>query len=513
MELRYLASLHLLVKLFNLNATTKSIKVFRIDVFSFLLMSYLFLKPQIIHVTKMNSFLGLRINAMKKIVMLTVLLTFLTIPGTSFAASFDCAKAVSTTEKMICSNESISKLDEQLSNVYKKALASAIDTDSLKKEQMIWLKDIQNKCVDSDCLMHAYKERNAKLENYGYGVITPEKAESICGTVTSYINDGTLIDRFEKFQSPNQSEIKAFEEKNGTGIYLSAKYLYQNGTDKKVFLAEYFAGSCASGIIVEEVAEGRHVDRLTANAPHDIEEENKEDMQGWGNSEFLLKINNDLVKVVGNSRSSSFEAKAVYVINSSGYFQKLCTLAKTGNIKYIIKESLNFNLCEQVAKNRSGIKEWRSGLSNIDPYSLSEGGLGQPGIMATRADLDDDGKHELLGLLTYESSAGCGGTLQQVKELSSDGKKILQTKLNTNLENGYGIFSAWGAYMGSSPNDWWFSVKIIEFDGKAYLLGTSEKNSVSIYSFWKNERKMWCDFKLLPQHEVTKLYILRKDEK
>ena len=37
------------------------------------------------------------------------------------AASFDCAKASSPTEKMICQNPNISKLDDRLSAAYKEA--------------------------------------------------------------------------------------------------------------------------------------------------------------------------------------------------------------------------------------------------------------------------------------------------------------------------------------------------------------------------------------------------------
>jgi len=77
------------------------------------------------------------------------------------AASFDCAKASSPTEKMICQNPKISKLDDRLSEVYKevrKADASVVE------EQKSWLKDARA-CKDEKCLENAYGIRVEELEN------------------------------------------------------------------------------------------------------------------------------------------------------------------------------------------------------------------------------------------------------------------------------------------------------------------------------------------------------------
>jgi len=77
------------------------------------------------------------------------------------AASFDCSKASSPTEKMICQNPKISKLDDRLSEVYKevrKADASVVE------EQKSWLKDARA-CKDEKCLENAYGIRVEELEN------------------------------------------------------------------------------------------------------------------------------------------------------------------------------------------------------------------------------------------------------------------------------------------------------------------------------------------------------------
>lgn len=82
-------------------------------------------------------------------------------------ASFDCQKATSKTEKMICSNPQTAKLDVALSNAYRKALAASDNVNDLKSEQMAWLSSVRNKCESSECLDREYAVRIKALEVAG----------------------------------------------------------------------------------------------------------------------------------------------------------------------------------------------------------------------------------------------------------------------------------------------------------------------------------------------------------
>ncbi|MEK7323145.1 MAG: lysozyme inhibitor LprI family protein [Pseudomonadota bacterium] len=83
------------------------------------------------------------------------------------AASFDCKKAVSEVEKLICQNPELSRLDDEMTRMYKKALASAPDKplpasdgrDWLKKEQRGWLRYTRNACTTATCLKPAYESQ------------------------------------------------------------------------------------------------------------------------------------------------------------------------------------------------------------------------------------------------------------------------------------------------------------------------------------------------------------------
>ncbi len=72
----------------------------------------------------------------------------------SIAASFDCSKARSQTEKLICADSELSKLDEQLAGLYKEAL----HIPGIKAEQRKWLASLK-KCSGAACLKEAYRER------------------------------------------------------------------------------------------------------------------------------------------------------------------------------------------------------------------------------------------------------------------------------------------------------------------------------------------------------------------
>jgi len=76
-----------------------------------------------------------------------------------FAAGFDCAKANSAVEKLICSDNALSKADEELSNIYSQALASSATPPEFKKEQINWIRAKRDTCRNRECIAEAYKKR------------------------------------------------------------------------------------------------------------------------------------------------------------------------------------------------------------------------------------------------------------------------------------------------------------------------------------------------------------------
>lgn len=82
----------------------------------------------------------------------------------SGAAGFDCARASTNIERLICTDPELSNLDEQMDTVYGRAIALEPKSGKLRSEQRKWLQEVRNKCADPNCLKKVYESRLATLE-------------------------------------------------------------------------------------------------------------------------------------------------------------------------------------------------------------------------------------------------------------------------------------------------------------------------------------------------------------
>lgn len=93
-----------------------------------------------------------------------IVVGWLVLGGAAQAASFDCEKAHTKVERIICDNPEISKLDDELAERYKSALKDKSRTASIRKSQKQWIKD-RNGCADVGCIKRAYEERLLLLDS------------------------------------------------------------------------------------------------------------------------------------------------------------------------------------------------------------------------------------------------------------------------------------------------------------------------------------------------------------
>lgn len=110
------------------------------------------------------------------------------------AASFDCAKASTNIEKMICADDNLSKLDEELNTIYKQALSAETSKEELKKQQLMWLKKVRKSCKDAACLKIWYGDRIAVLTKSDSASKTVNNAQQTTNTSrTAKFNDSQFI--------------------------------------------------------------------------------------------------------------------------------------------------------------------------------------------------------------------------------------------------------------------------------------------------------------------------------
>jgi uncharacterized protein len=169
---------------------------------------------------------------MKKLLTLIFLLSV-----TVFGASFDCAKATSKVEKMICADAELSALDEKLSKTFKEAIQIESYREEIKKDQRIWQKIVRDKwCTTGksdiysekqivtslrECLVSAYQDRIKvlSLTNRQY-ILVDSQNKNICSPVLDIINSD--IDQYGRFIPENHAEFNWLKWEN--------KYELYNGT-------------------------------------------------------------------------------------------------------------------------------------------------------------------------------------------------------------------------------------------------------------------------------------------
>jgi uncharacterized protein len=88
-------------------------------------------------------------------------LTLIGIASSSLAAGFDCTKAHSSVEKMICADSSISERDSTLNRLYLWKIDSApqIEKPKIAADQKNWIANTRDACTTAECLGGAYDAR------------------------------------------------------------------------------------------------------------------------------------------------------------------------------------------------------------------------------------------------------------------------------------------------------------------------------------------------------------------
>ena len=82
---------------------------------------------------------------------------------TKISPSFDCQKASTAVEKLICDDEGLSLLDKKMAGLYSIGLKKQDFSQSFRNGQRIWIRDYRNKCRDKECLISTYNKRIAAL--------------------------------------------------------------------------------------------------------------------------------------------------------------------------------------------------------------------------------------------------------------------------------------------------------------------------------------------------------------
>ena len=92
--------------------------------------------------------------------------------GTPMAASFDCARARTHVEHLICASPGLSRLDDEMGALYAKieSETAGVDGDTgavldpLNDEQSRWLGHVRDRCMTVGCLKRVYLHRIRQMK-------------------------------------------------------------------------------------------------------------------------------------------------------------------------------------------------------------------------------------------------------------------------------------------------------------------------------------------------------------
>jgi uncharacterized protein len=96
---------------------------------------------------------------------LTILICVL-LPGAPAAAAIDCSKPTTNVDRLVCSNDRLAAADERMAAAFRDAMRRGVDRDKLLSTQRQWHMNVRNACNDAACLLRAFEDRAAELDNF-----------------------------------------------------------------------------------------------------------------------------------------------------------------------------------------------------------------------------------------------------------------------------------------------------------------------------------------------------------
>lgn len=172
--------------------------------------------------------------------------------GIANAAGFDCGKASTLIEHMICDNETVSSLDSDLNKAYKNALAGATDKKGVEIDQRQWIVGVRNKCPDATCLQQEYTKRISQLTNTGVNQAAVSPASSTTPQASAVASPSPAPAASAPAPQPTQaaSPVQVKTPSVGQAPSPSASAPTQAAPKKDDEMPSWFVGAFWGGLIV-----------------------------------------------------------------------------------------------------------------------------------------------------------------------------------------------------------------------------------------------------------------------
>lgn len=368
-----------------------------------------------------------------------------------FSAGFDCQKAISLTEKMICKEPEISELDSKFSKYYS-AIQSKISSEekkSLIAEQREWLRERDSDCqIDKECLKDKYTTRlgllQTKYGNHFFDSPTDDEVKQICtmiaetpiflkdkwieGDIFDINNDGINETIISRYSGTMQNPYIEYTLANGNNTWTNQVNFewtdyWNEHIDHFIFNGKIYTYNSNT---FNEQNVPVHLSIVTPN-----------------NSEYTLCSfdNKMLNKLIPNPQ-----------INNA---QEICQAVENKDLEKIKYIDFNLKPIMSIPEFEKIREIWRDSMAN-----------------QALVDYDNDGKKNILLEILYSNSS-IGLDFNYFDELTENQKEFTKTKLRDLLQKmqGRGVRRPTSTY----------SNKFFIFDGKTYYeYNTRDEHQISI---------------------------------
>ncbi len=382
--------------------------------------------------------------------------------GLASAASFDCGKASTNVEKLICNDEKLSKLDDELFSAYRAERQVDKKGNALKNSQIIWLKD-RNKCIDSACINKSYSTRIEQLSTAVKSgtsqlPISLKIVADDCKVVANHINRGTLnlLKMSRTAHYPDKEDLKPILGKNtfSSTVYYWSVDLNNDGILDHV--AMNFEGLMSSPQTYV-ISGKKDADNLELDDPSEV--------------------GSDVVNVGGRFYIS--DGYKLYNLSKSGELQSTCSFKQVGKpVLELVSDKIN-PLCLQINPEKLRYVDYK------EKHNL--GALPDdretPHESIARVDLDNDGKKENVIRIDYMFLGRMTCSQTYIAVTNDDRSKILDSNLNQLLRE-----------LSSTP--YCSNLDVFVQSNTTYIDSISSKSDHVIYSIKDNKADKVCEYKI-----------------
>ncbi|PMG52203.1 lysozyme inhibitor LprI family protein [Shewanella sp. 10N.286.52.B9] len=370
----------------------------------------------------------------------------------SYAASFDCSKASPKIEQSICSNNQLSKLDDDLSETFSKLKSNLEKSEFqiLLKEQRKWIRQRNDLCRNSSrldrCLISVYENRINTLDVFSKNILpTLTDLEAVCsGTAKRNPVNNELFDvnndgKDEVAETCWGGTMNApcinFKKQNGDNIYL--KTIGFEWKTYWTFSSSYFE---YNGKVYNSHGTEKGSSHIRYTTPEN-------------NSYVVCEFEN-------------IESEKFIPTNELETSSDICNLASENKLRYI-------ELKDKPVMTREQVRE----AGRYETGILRQGYL----------DIDNDGNKELVAQVNYASGAGRGCDFLYYDELNIESGTFKNNKGQTPLLKMQGV-----NLDNRHPNCGGMNNRLFEFNGKIYYeINTSRERRISILD--NNESRDVCN--------------------